>query len=207
MATCTATGAKKIRELLAILKLRAGQRRTKPRMGSRTTGVVAVEKRRKAYTPNPAVSAGQAAKRRVRDQPTRGANGRKKLFMENDAVSLDNAVRQLKDCGAKVVPKRCPSCGGALSADLHRACWNGKERAFYRCNAWDCRKRVYVMQLTPFKKMRLLPQQALAMLKEYARPDRIAAPGPGDLAARAGCGKQHAEQFVKLCRAAEAKLG
>ena len=69
MATCTATGAKKIRELLAILKLRAGQRRTKPRMGSRTTGVVAVEKRRKAYTPNPAVSAGQAAKRRSRDHP------------------------------------------------------------------------------------------------------------------------------------------
>eukprot|EP00959_Pyramimonas_sp_CCMP1952_P198696 4156005-Pyramimonas_sp.AAC.1 len=66
-------------------------------MGVRTTGAAAVKKRRKAYTPNPAVSTKQAAKRKVTNQLVRGASGRKELFIKNDAVALDSAVRQLKD--------------------------------------------------------------------------------------------------------------
>ena len=150
VATCTAPGSGRIRELLRLLRLRSGQRKGKRRVRVKKFGGYKKAARKK-YTPNPVVEHNMQARRRLRDQRVTGLNGRKEVFMRDDAVPLDSALRQLKVIKCWDPPKKCPECGVELDQKVH----SNKNGDHQRCNQYDCNVRFPVMKHTPFGNFRM----------------------------------------------------
>ena len=204
VTTCKSTAARQIRSLLQKLRLREGQRRTKPRVGIKKSGVHA-KTAAQQYTPNP-VAGRRAGQRRDAIKSAWSSGGRRAEFFRRDAISPESAVEQLLDLGVIRKPRKCSLCGGGLS-NLCKYGTRSPHYRYWRCTSYDCHARFNVLQFSPFWPTVLAPSQLLALLKKYSRPDSIAPPAPSKLCLDAGCGKQQALKFTSLCRKAEAKQG
>ena len=205
VTTCRATGAQQIRKLLSQLASRTGQRKRKARVGVKKWGAGKAAARRE-YTPNPVAGEASGKLNRMKDQSAWGQKGRRATFLKCDAVSPVCALQQLIDLECVKLPKTCPLCNGNLSAPCLKN-KNHPHNLYVRCTSYACHRFFNVMQFTVFWPTTLTVSQTLILLKKYARPDSIAPPAAHKLCVDAGCGKAQAQNFVKLCRGAEARQG